>query len=612
MPIKIPAGPKTYTVEFPRLDGGLNLWELDYRMDDNQSPEMQNLIWKDGALGCRDGQTWLSDDDELGVGYACSNEFSSKLYFHIGSKIYSCVPTASPVVMTEVLNLETLYGAGYVASRGVFFEYDGALYYKANGVYVICTGTPGKVPAYTPIIMINGVPSDGSGDLYQPENRYSAAKTVKYTGTGSVSSIQLPVTAIDSVDKIVIDGTELTTGFTPDLTSGSIAFTAAITSTTANAIEITYSKANTTAMSSIMTCKYAEVYGGDTNVCVVLGGCTAQQNAYYWSGNHTVMDAGYLPIEHYNFAGDASDGVTGFGKQQGLLVVFKNRSVGKASFGLSTIDGRESITMDYTNINATIGCDLPYTIQLIDNRLVFCNSLRGVHIILDSSSAYENNIVMISRNINGTEKRKGLFYDISQGGITCSADNNEHYIITTNGHSYVWDYVLSAYSEPSWFYFTNINAIGYASTVKNCYHLNANGQVTKFENNFGDYGEAIEKTYRFASQNFGTYERLKDVTGVTLVTRSDTDSAMYINYLTDYAEYSGLEQTPIRAYSWVLFPRNLGYRFLGIQKYATVAHRRPGAKHVRHFSMKLYNNDNSSDMTIISAQVYYRLMGKER
>ena len=39
----------TKMVDFPRLDGGLNLWELDYRLDRNQSPEMKNLWWQDGV-----------------------------------------------------------------------------------------------------------------------------------------------------------------------------------------------------------------------------------------------------------------------------------------------------------------------------------------------------------------------------------------------------------------------------------------------------------------------------------------------------------------------------------------------------------------------------------
>ena len=55
----MPDFPKTYNVDFPRLDGGLNLWELDYRIKNNQSPEMKNMWWQDGVLQCRDGQTEL-------------------------------------------------------------------------------------------------------------------------------------------------------------------------------------------------------------------------------------------------------------------------------------------------------------------------------------------------------------------------------------------------------------------------------------------------------------------------------------------------------------------------------------------------------------------------
>ena len=49
----------TKMVDFPWLDGGLNLWEMDYRINRNQSPEMKNLWWQDGVLQCRDGQSYL-------------------------------------------------------------------------------------------------------------------------------------------------------------------------------------------------------------------------------------------------------------------------------------------------------------------------------------------------------------------------------------------------------------------------------------------------------------------------------------------------------------------------------------------------------------------------
>ena len=73
----MPSFPKTYSVDFPRLDGGLNLWELDYRIKNNQSPEMKNMWWQDGVLQCRDGQTellaaaWAEFAESTAAGYSC-------------------------------------------------------------------------------------------------------------------------------------------------------------------------------------------------------------------------------------------------------------------------------------------------------------------------------------------------------------------------------------------------------------------------------------------------------------------------------------------------------------------------------------------------------------
>lgn len=51
----LPSKPKEYVIDLPRLDGGLNLWDLDYRMDADQSPEMKNLsgwtvLWPAGMV----------------------------------------------------------------------------------------------------------------------------------------------------------------------------------------------------------------------------------------------------------------------------------------------------------------------------------------------------------------------------------------------------------------------------------------------------------------------------------------------------------------------------------------------------------------------------------
>jgi len=118
------------------------------------------------------------------------------------------------------------------------------------------------------------------------------------------------------------------------------------------------------------------------------------------------------------------------------------------------------------------------------------------------------------------------------------------------------------------------------------------------------------KVYRFATQQMGGYDRLKDVTGVLLAVRGDTNTDVRVTYGTDYETRE--DQTPIRSYTWRFLPRNLAFRYLGVLRFATVVRRRPGCRHVRHFWMKLDNETAGTDMSVISAQIFYRYQGRQR
>ena len=698
----------TKMVDFPRLDGGLNLWEMDYRLDRNQSPEMKNLWWQDGVLQCRDGQSYLYGPSQaqlttplpagvepwvdLGTGYTCTSDlFWGHAFFHIGTKLYYMDPSAETPAMTELVD-------GVPENRGTFFRYNDGLFYKNRGAFIKVKYDPDKTPvfsasnvtddAYAPIIVMNASPSTGSGDTYQPENRLSPKKTVQYNaaedqqmitknGDGStkvfdlgktaaadqltrvtdvyfgstlvntaiyttdvstgkvtfttappsdtiitfvakfgVVTYQLPVKEVDAVTEVKVNGEVKTKGtdYAVDLTKGQVVFvTAPPVSDPAvnNTVEITYSKANQDALNAIMDCPYAIVYGGSQDVCIVLGGCEKQPNAFFWCGNDSVgMNEAYWPMSFYNLAGDSEDGITGFGKQYGTLVIFKEKSIGKSGYSIEDIDDRDSISMTYTAINAKIGCDLPWTIQLIENNLVFCNTEGGVHIVRDSTSALENNIECLSRNVNGTDQRPGLLADVRAAETVTGFDDGNHYWVVANGHAYLWDYLLSAWKDPSWFYFTNIDGAAFFRTVDKSYHLDARGRVTVFNRTFLDYWQAIEKVYQFPPQFFDSYDRLKDILYCIFTVRSDTDSVVDIQYDSDYETRH--DQTEIRSLSWRLIPRNLAYRCLSIQRFAHVARRKPGCRHVRHFSVRLENNEPAQDLSIISAQIYFRYLGRDR
>ena len=617
-----PSAPKTYVVDFPKLTGGLNLWELDYRMSADQSPNMKNLWWQDGVLQCRDGQTYLSEITSHGEGHTCYGSlFWGHAFFHIGDSLYYADPCSSEVHLTRLCD-------AVPENRGTFFRYLDWLFYKnKGGFFRIVYHSDGDVRftaenvadlAYTPVVTINADPAYGSGDTYQPENRLSPRKTVRYNAVRGVKEYRLPVQSVDGVEAVVVDGSTLEegTGYSVNLADGVVVFTDPPPVTdpaTNNTVEITYRKANPDAYDSIMNCEYAMVAGGDQSLCILLAGCDAQPNAVFWNDRDNLsMNPGYFPMTYYNLVGDTEDPVTGFGRQYSDLIVLKEHSVGKLDFGAETenLDGRHGISFTYTSINSKVGCDLPWSVQLIENNLVFCNTYQGVHVIRSSSAAYENNVECISRNVNG-RTGLGLLHDVRQPGVVTSFDDDDRYWLCANGNVYLWDYVLSTSTEPSWFFFTNVAGVSYFQDDEHRkYHLDARGRLTRFERNFSDYDGPIEKLYQFPTQHFGSYDRLKDVTTALIAVRSDTDTDITIRYDTDYE--TRYDRASIQSYSWRLLPRNLARRCLSVSRYAHVARRRPGCRHLRHFSMTFSNNVVGNDLAIVSAQIFYKFQGRER
>lgn len=613
---KYPSASKTYTLNFPELSGGLNLRELEYRMPANQSPDMCNLWWQDGLLQCRDGQVYL-DSDGPGVGYTCYGSlFFGYAFFHIGEKLYCVDMSAENFLLQELRD-------GVPEHRGTFFRYLDWLFYKTKGgFYRIEHQEDGFLAAdvtalaYTPVIVMNADPETGSGDTYQPENRLSSAKTVHYNAKSGVTVYHLPVQDIDDVSLVVVDGEEKeeTTDYTVDKTEGTVTFKSEPPVTdpaTNNTVKITFTKANEDALNAVMDCSYAMVAGGDQNLCILMAGSAEQPNAVFWNSNDNLsMNPTYFPMTYYNLVGDTEDPVTGFGRQYSDIIVLKEHSVGKLDFTVETVDERDSISFTYTGINSKVGCDLPWSVQLIENNLVFCNTYQGVHMIRSSSAAYENNVECISRDVNGNSKR-GLLTDIRSAGVVTSFDDDTRYWLCAGDKVYLWDYVQSTFSQPSWFYFNQVAGVAYFQDDEHqAYHLNGEGRVTRFERVFSDYDGPIEKRYQFPTQDFGNYDRLKDVTSVLVAVRSDTDTDIHIRYDTDYETRNDL--TTLQSYSWRLFPRNLDHRCLRVARHASVIRRKPGCRHIRHFSMMFSNDEPGTDLAIASAQIFYKFQGKER
>ena len=238
-------------VDLSRLDGGLNLWEVQERLGLNESGEMENLWWAEGALQSREGQEYITAEVEGGVAYAATREpFWDRSFLHISGKLY-CLDHTAALGEKRYYALEEVC-AGVPRDKGSFFRYGEHLYYKNRGGFYQIAYTPEgetlftvrKVEdlAYTPTILLNADPATGSGDLYQPENRLSGCKRVKYnaslrtermvkTGDGTSRIFPLGVTedeGLAGVEEVYFGASPVSKAvYEVNVTLGTVTFSAA-------------------------------------------------------------------------------------------------------------------------------------------------------------------------------------------------------------------------------------------------------------------------------------------------------------------------------------------------------------------------------------------------
>ena len=270
----VPSPKREYVLDFSNLSGGINLWDPDYRLKSNESPEMKNLLWRNGMLCSRKGQYYVCPY-QLGQGFAAYPQlWHGFIFAHIGGNIFRFdAETGSPVLLAT----------GIPKIRGTFFTFSDKLYYKTKGAYKEITANHvdgqwsfscNTVFPYEPVIVINANPATGAGDLYQPENRMSSRKTVWYNAVSGAKTYYLPVKA-ERVTYVEVNGYHVTAGWSYDPQYGRVLFDVAPPVTdppTNNTVRITYELDNPEAQKSIDDCRYVSVYGGTGELCVVMAG----------------------------------------------------------------------------------------------------------------------------------------------------------------------------------------------------------------------------------------------------------------------------------------------------------------------------------------------------
>lgn len=590
---KLPAMEPLRSLTFPRLDGGLDLGELDYRVAERRSPEMKNLWWQDGILQCRDGQRLLWQPETPEQGFACWRElFRDRLIFHAGSRLYAAAPdqfAMSPAVLLE----------GVPENRGIFFRHGAYLYYKNRGGFYRLGGSPLTAEnvaelAYVPTVLRDADPlaPEAAAAAEQP-NRLTGLRRVCYRAV-EAAGFRLPRDG-ETVRSVTLDGAPLA----PEAYRVDGGFVE-LNQPVSGEVAVVYAVASA-GEEELLQCCYAGVFGGGRDLCILLAGSPSRPNGVFWTSG----DPTYWPGENILGVGDAADAVTGFGRQYGDILALKERSLWRLD--LETRQGAPSLSA--APVSDLAGCDLPGTAALIGNNMVFCSRDKGVFQVRSSNAVYETNVRCLSTRVHGNSRR-GLLRDLRTAGHVTAFDDGSRYWLCADDHAYLWDYSISDFADPSWFYLEGVAAAAFfRDGAGRLYHLDGEGRLSLFDRSFSDYGKPIEKLYRFPTLNFGTYDRRKHVESVLLSLRADTDTEVTVRY--DADGLSRTDPTPARCRAWRLSPRDLRNRCLRLSPFAFIFRRRPCLRRVQHFSMTLENGKVGSDLAIVSAQVFYRLAERE-
>lgn len=483
-------------IRLPDINGGINTHDPEYSIEDNQSPDMLNLWYKDKALRKRDGQKLEISQADV---YRISGEFNEARVVHAGSKLYKWDGN-------ELAELKTEENGSVVIknSPGTFVEFGDKLYYM-DGDEIWQISSTYKISAidpYIPIVMINCLPDLSESTDNESYNLLGGGFCVHYHGDNSTQTYKLPLKGLDAdTVRVVVDAVDLTenTHFSVDRTNGTVIFNNAPALGTNNVWVTAYKDAGT--KRRITKCKVALPFGGESSG--VDGGSRVfvmgnpDHPLRYWRsdlGLNQSFGMRYFPDTSEELLDQNGEAITAAAKMEGELIIFKTNSIFAVGYAF---DG-ENVFYPVRECHTSIGCDMPGSLQLIDNKLVFCNSDAGVHMLISSSNRMENTVKPLSANINT------LLLAESDLVSACSVDYERYYWLKAGNKVYLWDYEQTPYTNYSdyekaqrrlaWYVFDGINANDFCNDGGELYYGSDSG-IIKFIRKMNDFGNAYNSYY---------------------------------------------------------------------------------------------------------------------
>jgi hypothetical protein len=599
---------------------GANLRDEKSQIQDYQSPYNDtdtrpgtiNMV-SDGVGGVkkRQGYSEINKAEEDETVYFIGEYFrldgSSIIMLHNSVEGAGCLYTktgvAAPVLISDALALTK--GAAF--TFGDKWHYiDGTTFWQYDGT------TLAAITGYVPTVTTGRAPS-GGGVANEEYNYISDSFKDSFSGTVGDTIYTASQVDLASVDYVWVAGVLQTedVDYTVDLTSGQVTFGVAPGSGTDNVI-IQSTKTGLMDSTIIIENKYWELFGGQNDTRIFLTGNPDYPATVYWC---EVDNISYWPESNYNMIGSDADFNQGLKFQYDQLVLLKKRSIYRIEYNITDAG---VVSFPSYPLNMGIGCDCPYSVQLIDNMVVFLNSERGVHILTRTDIRTEKNVASLSSLINGTADRPGLLSaSTADLQAATSHDDGTHYILCVDDDAWAWDYKTKPYTSETgdsdliWWPWTNIPANCWMLKEGHSYFgVRDTGYVYKMDDikydriiDDEDASIPINGVWRSKLFDFGMREWWKSIIYVYFSTNVTNAGNITVKIIDDYGDTVYTETYTSTSFNWSTF--DWSTLTWAVARFDPVFRLKPKVKKSKYFQVEFSNNIEGEELSILDVRIYW-------
>ncbi len=287
-------------------------------------------------------------------------------------------------------------------------------------------------------------------------------------------------------------------------------------------------------------CHLAVAYGGinytaETGTRLFAAGDAAHPNTYFVSG---VNQFDYFPELNHQLLEDGGQKITGFAKHYENLILFKDRSISLISY-----DGAAT-GATVRRLHDTIGCDMPGSIQVVHNDVVFGNSEKGIFLLSVERLTSERNLHLLSVNISGNRGIDRFDAPVKRRAV--SLDFKNRYYLAVGDRIYIWDYGAAPYrgdgEKLSWFEYRGIGA-GCLFSMGECFGFSTGGsaKLSLFDGNPDDDGEPVEAFFTTKAFDFGNAVRKKHIRSLSMEGDASQNTRIFLSCITEQGMGASLQ-----------------------------------------------------------------------